>query len=368
MSVNKYANLPDIDTAQDVYETEDVVGTSQTNRDSSDDEGVAGTATVGRSRGSKFTSNPEELDSSNLINAEEASRRFRRAERRREHAKTHYVYPDSGTDTPSSSEEAQRSLTHRLKALQAELQSLEAELEDPSNPRLEAEDVDPGELIRGLVDVRRRLDRVRKDKEGRGRLVGVLLGQNQKEKDDEDELVVVKEEDAKEKENDKERNNLAEIDKRTTPLPPPLLPQITRLSAQLGVLTQPRHIDAISRRLKLLLSELDRTRPHPSASGNQQSPPSTTAQTAETLHRLAPSLPQIPHILMRLRTLSALHTSANEFADTLSGLEEEQVKARERIGEMEVALEKLEKNLEENREVVKGNVKELEERVSKLTV
>lgn len=36
--------------------------------------------------------------------------------------------------------------------------------------------MDPGELIRGVVDVRSRLDKIRRDKEGRGRLVGVILG------------------------------------------------------------------------------------------------------------------------------------------------------------------------------------------------
>lgn len=38
--------------------------------------------------------------------------------------------------------------------------------------------VDPGELIRGLVDVRGRLEKIRKDKQGRGKLVGVVLGEH----------------------------------------------------------------------------------------------------------------------------------------------------------------------------------------------
>lgn len=36
--------------------------------------------------------------------------------------------------------------------------------------------MDPGELIRGLVDVRARLEKINKGKEGRGRLVNVVLG------------------------------------------------------------------------------------------------------------------------------------------------------------------------------------------------
>jgi nuclear migration protein JNM1 len=68
-----------------------------------------------------------------------------------------------------------------LRALQTELSALETELADPSNPLLqtgkEDDPIDPGELIRGLVDVRGRLDKIRKDKQGRGKLVGVVLGE-----------------------------------------------------------------------------------------------------------------------------------------------------------------------------------------------
>ena len=66
-----------------------------------------------------------------------------------------------------------------MRSLQAELSALEYELADPSNPLIqrerEEENVDPGELIRGLVDVRTRLDKIRKVKEGRARLVGAVL-------------------------------------------------------------------------------------------------------------------------------------------------------------------------------------------------
>lgn len=70
-----------------------------------------------------------------------------------------------------------------MRTLQAELDSLEAELADPSNPLLHGDEnggaqIDPGELMRGLVDVRGRLDKVKKAKEGRGRLVGVILNQD----------------------------------------------------------------------------------------------------------------------------------------------------------------------------------------------
>jgi nuclear migration protein JNM1 len=67
-----------------------------------------------------------------------------------------------------------------LYALQSELAALEAELADPSNPQLHKErqedNVDPGELIRGLVDVRGRLEKIKMGKEGRGRLIEFITG------------------------------------------------------------------------------------------------------------------------------------------------------------------------------------------------
>ena len=49
-----------------------------------------------------------------------------------------------------------------------------------ANPKIVSatspQDKEPGELIRGVVEVRSKLDKIRKGREGRGRWVGVLLG------------------------------------------------------------------------------------------------------------------------------------------------------------------------------------------------
>jgi nuclear migration protein JNM1 len=98
-----------------------------------------------------------------------------------------YEYPAS-PDLPASpnlspSRSKPLPLSYRLRSLQNELALLETELADPSNPQLhkerEEDNVDPGELIRGLVDVRGRLEKISKGKEGRGRLVSVVLGEDE---------------------------------------------------------------------------------------------------------------------------------------------------------------------------------------------
>ncbi|CCM00690.1 uncharacterized protein FIBRA_02729 [Fibroporia radiculosa] len=424
MSANKYASLPDIDTAPDVYETDDIFPSANDNKGDSSDEEIGVTSrSQGRGRNGE-PSGREELDVTNL-SVEEASKKFRKAEKKHHRPRIQYVYPPSPTSdtSPSPAATPAMPLSQRLRRLQAELSSLETELEDPSNPLLQKEREDGrdlGELIRGMVDVKRRLEKISKVKEGRGKLVSVVLGEDTSVMDgtnDQEEraeavakavagnslesATVGKPPDVK---------DIAEMDRRVgelekvvgssstaldelSPLPPPLLPMLTRLNAQLTLLTQPRHVDSISRRLKLLLSDLDRVsnssahqhgsqrrqsaHPHPgpasphstsaASSGTAPTvPPAVHEQLAPILTRLAPILPHIPHILTRLRTLSALHTSAASFQGTLEGLEEEQRKTRAALEELERAVSNLEASMKENEDVVKRNVRELDERVEEV--
>ncbi|KAH7915186.1 Dynamitin-domain-containing protein [Hygrophoropsis aurantiaca] len=413
MSTNKYADLPDIDTAPDVYETEDIFPSSQAEKgESSDDE--PSTARARGRGGPGDTAGREELDRSHLISPDEASKLFRKAERKRR-PRTHYAYPPSPSSSRSGSSRSpspHRSssrihklpLPARLRALQAELTALETELADPSNPALQirekakGEAVDPGEMIRGLVDVRSRLEKVRKGREGRGKLVGVVTGEGDANNGEEHtEHIEEGDMDGKDTINGNVKGKpgapdvrtVIEMDKRVgeleklvgsvsatldeaTPLTPPLSPLLTRLNNQFALLTQPRHIDSVSRRLKLLLSDLERVsasqgqkRQQSGASNATPAGTLTSAQDAllPLLTRLAPSLPHIPHILTRLRTLSALHASAAEFQRTLSSLEEEQRRTHEALEALKVAVSSVEGSLETNRGTVAANVQGLEERV-----
>jgi nuclear migration protein JNM1 len=88
-----------------------------------------------------------------------------------------YAYPPSRTPSPTPTHPP--SLGLRLKLLQSEIASLETELADPTNPLLardrEQSQVDPGQLLKGLVDIKARLAKFSASHEGRVRLVqGVL--------------------------------------------------------------------------------------------------------------------------------------------------------------------------------------------------
>lgn len=166
---------------------------------------------------------------------------------------------------------------------------------------------------------------------------------------------------------------------QSSPLPQPLLPHIARLSNILTLLTQPRQIDAISRRLKLLQTDLERysaaqTRRQQqgaqagtssSAAGSHPTPSSNLASSdiALILQRLSPALPTIPHLLTRLRTLSTLHASASGFASGLAELEEEQRKTRASLDEINRAIEVLENTFAANSHTMSGNLEGLQARL-----
>ena len=182
---------------------------------------------------------------------------------------------------------------------------------------------------------------------------------------------------------------------QSDPLPTPLLPTLQKLDHLLTLLTQPRHLDAISRRVKLLLIDLDRANPTSSTSTSAASkrrsltsssaladpstpsPSSTssslTFQQSERLQslfallpRLQPLLPLVPHLLTRLRSLSALHASAAEFGGTLGQVERESVGLREGEKEMRGVLERLEESLKGNEGKMEGNLRALGGRVEEV--
>ena len=172
---------------------------------------------------------------------------------------------------------------------------------------------------------------------------------------------------------------------------PPLVQTLGRLDHLLTLLTQPRHLDSISRRVKVLVSDLERlhesrrklgdTRPlnvalsggmtvavvgtvepvrsnlsasmGPSASSSSAPPSDSiapdTLQKIDALFallpRIDPLLPLTPKLLTRLRSLANVHSVAATFADTLAVLKAE----TERLGEGEKDLQEMLAGLEGKR-------------------
>ena len=176
----------------------------------------------------------------------------------------------------------------------------------------------------------------------------------------------------------------------------PLLTTISKLETQLSLLTQPRHLDTLARRIKLLVSDLDRlhetrrqlgdTRPLRIAltsginvvtPGTSDQPSTTTEDLPpdvanrlttlfETLPRLQPLLPLAPAVLLRLKSLSSLHSSASNFSTDLSDLTGRTKRLVELADGLKEVLGRVEDGLERNSKVVQGNFDSLRERCGKV--
>ncbi|PWZ01198.1 hypothetical protein BCV70DRAFT_199558 [Testicularia cyperi] len=181
------------------------------------------------------------------------------------------------------------------------------------------------------------------------------------------------------------------------PVPRPILSTLSRLEYQLSLLSQPRHLDGISRRVKVLVSEMERVHDirrkltgssssgpasggaatSADESGNASSSTSTPGKTSltsadiaklEQLYtvstRVEPLLPLVPTILDRLQTLGDLHASAARFKDSLDDIEAGKDARTTQMEELETLLGKVETNLADNSAKVQANLDSLHQRIA----
>lgn len=168
------------------------------------------------------------------------------------------------------------------------------------------------------------------------------------------------------------------------PIPRPVLATLSRLEHQLSLLSQPRHLDAISRRVKVLVTELDRVHEvkrklatDANASSDNASDPAksstlTQAEIKKLQHlfeistRLEPLLPLVPGVLNRLETLSEMHAAAAHFGSTLDDLEVGAEERKKEEEELEELLSRMENNMQETSNRVEANLESLQARIEEL--
>ncbi|WWD18209.1 hypothetical protein CI109_102659 [Kwoniella shandongensis] len=442
---SKYRGLPDIDTAPDVFETTDEPETLLKPNDNGLDEDDL--------IPSKPTS--EAIDSNGLPSRRKAERVFGRGVRRPDpsnlsfrprlpplsrHASTSSSSSESDDPSPSLPRE---STAARLRRLKAELAEVEAELAStnpsstttagPSQPtegkrRSVLPERRAVDVVSELAGLRERLDIVDIDgleeKEGNGaipsggggewanrldRLVSAERGQTHRESSDRvngGDLAS-----SVQRQGDEASASLSELDKRLALLESvlgpigdgldqsssaPVISTLNKHDHLLALLTQPRHLDAISRRVKLLLVDLDRAasasrRPGLNAAGGptagvpggQEKAPTDLTLTVQEynslqslfslLPRLDPLLPIIPPLLARLRSLSGLHAEASDIAEGLRKLQgrdkrgtEEVRELQEVVGVVQSGLGDAVQGIKKNWDAVEGRLAGLEKRLKDL--
>jgi DNA repair exonuclease SbcCD ATPase subunit len=173
---------------------------------------------------------------------------------------------------------------------------------------------------------------------------------------------------------------------------------LDRLEHHLSLLTQPRQLDTLTRRLKSLIADMEKVlelrkkqqleAAYPYSRGaashggvgtdmllangtatdldmhtTQTETEKRVAYLFKSLEKLDPVIGVIPHLISRLQALRSLHTEAATFSDSLRVVSEEQLKVRESAKQIEESLKRLESNMKENAVVVERNMQSLDQRV-----
>lgn len=173
-------------------------------------------------------------------------------------------------------------------------------------------------------------------------------------------------------------------------LPRAILPTIDSMNKQISTLAQAStaNLDAISRRVRTLASEQEKLSDAREKAKSLREElgrhaPSTPSEESEqeakinALYGILPTIenltPILPPLLDRLRSLRAIHADAAKASETLDHIEAQQAEMTAELKQWNEGLEKIEAAMkdssvavENNKTVMEGWVKDLEERIADL--
>ena len=141
------------------------------------------------------------------------------------------------------------------------------------------------------------------------------------------------------------------------------------------LLTQPRHLDGISRRLKLLNTEIERTYENKNKLNDDDNEKSVTNNNIynkveylfNLLERVEDLIPITPLLLNRLKTLSDLHQNSSEVFNDLQNLKKLNNNFNNELNLLQNGLNTLDKTLNENSTTTNNNVKLILSRIDSLS-
>ncbi|ORX34148.1 hypothetical protein BD324DRAFT_636853 [Kockovaella imperatae] len=418
---SKYFGLPDIDTAQDVFETADEPESALRPNDLGIDEEEQGSKTISI-----------DIDASELPERRRAEKVFARGTRRPDASlifrpRLPPLTRHRSCSSSSSDEPLKETPAARLRRLKAELEEVEAEIKaGPSTSSVHETAVTESDEVGGARNGKRKsvlpprtpVDLVSELGALRSKLTAVEMrekaesfGVSTLDWNQRLQAITKPAQDGSDHEPNDQRdvfsepsnsvNSLSSIDKRLASLEDtigpsnsgaidtsaPLLTTLQKLDHLLILLTQPRHLDAISRRVKLLLVDLDRaaaaSRRQPLGSQSPEKGASSVALSSAEyeslqslfaiLPRLDPLIPIITPLLARLKSLSGLHAEAAQTVSTLRAVQEGTKRNGDEVKELVGVVQGVKGGLEEGAKAVERNwtglgdrMKSLEDRIKAL--
>ncbi|CAO3660970.1 unnamed protein product [Rhizopus stolonifer] len=168
-----------------------------------------------------------------------------------------------------------------------------------------------------------------------------------------------------------------------------LINSLSKLEQQIVLLAQPRQLEVVARRVKVLNSDLDRLNElkagrkdlslgfnlsstlnnSTNASGNDNKDNSNDTeakinQLFATLEKVDPLLNLTPALLTRLKALQNLHADAATFGQSIKVISEEQTRMTDELKSLTDTCEQLNSSLKLNEEAIDGNIKIIDTRMT----
>ena len=140
----------------------------------------------------------------------------------------------------------------------------------------------------------------------------------------------------------------------------------------MSLLTQPRHLDAISRRLKLLNTEMEKIHEARRQQDEPDNIPNPAKDATEdhkietlfnALQRIEPLIPLTPHLLDRLKTLQGIHRRSADVVVEMDDFKAKLLSTSTTVKTLNEATSTLEASLKENEEISQRNVDALMKRM-----
>ncbi|CAO3691610.1 unnamed protein product [Umbelopsis ramanniana] len=161
---------------------------------------------------------------------------------------------------------------------------------------------------------------------------------------------------------------------------------VSKLEKQMTVLSQPRHLDMISRRVKLVNTELDKLNELKNGKGdagnnsnygnnNQKNGEANAVPDAtddkinalfDIMKKAEPMLNITPAVLTRLKALQGLHTESATFSESIKMISEEQAKITDELENLGGVSNKLQKSFQENDANIQANMQIMDDRMTEL--
>ncbi|KAG9290543.1 hypothetical protein G9A89_020913 [Geosiphon pyriformis] len=150
-----------------------------------------------------------------------------------------------------------------------------------------------------------------------------------------------------------------------------LITAVEKLEQHMELLTQPRHLEAVSRKVKTLTTELEKVNDLKNKElSNGGVIPFETEEKINYLFNLLdkvdPLMSVAPALVNRLKSLQQLHSEAAVFSDTIKMLAGEQGKIGDELRSLNDVAGKLEKSFEINDAAINRNVEVVDQRVTEL--